>query len=103
MKKYMFLAICGLLMSAACCAQRKQIGDARTILKSGKNIEQAEKLMTDLLKDKANEENTRIYDIWLQAAGCREAVSGSEREDVCQGEGRYNQVLRFGQTHVCSC
>ena len=67
MKKYMFLTICGLLMSAACCAQRKQIGDARTILKSGKNIEQAEKLMTDLLKDKANQENTRIYDIWLQA------------------------------------
>ena len=67
MKKYMFLAICGLLMSAACCAQRKQIGDARTILKSGKNIEQAEKLMTDLLKDKANEDNARIYDIWLQA------------------------------------
>ena len=54
-------------MSAACCAQKKQIGEARTILKSGKNIEQAEKLMTDLLKDKANENNTRIYDIWLQA------------------------------------
>ena len=67
MKKYMFLVVCGVLMSAACCAQRKQIGDARTILKSGKNIEQAEKLMTDLLKDKANQENTRIYDIWLQA------------------------------------
>ena len=67
MKRYILFAICGLLMSAACCAQRKQIGDARTILKSGKNIEQAEKLMTDLLKDKANQENTRIYDIWLQA------------------------------------
>ena len=67
MKKYMFCAICGLLMSATVCAQRKQIGEARTILKSGKNLEQAEKLMTDLLKDKANEENTRIYDIWLQA------------------------------------
>ena len=67
MKKYMFFAICGLLMSATICAQRKQIGEARTILKSGKNLEQAEKLMTDLLKDKANEENTRIYDIWLQA------------------------------------
>jgi tetratricopeptide (TPR) repeat protein len=67
MKKYMFFAICGLLMSATVCAQRKQIGEARTILKSGKNLEQAEKLMTDLLKDKANEENTRIYDIWLQA------------------------------------
>ena len=54
-------------MSATCGAQRKQIGEARTILKSGKNIEQAEKLMTDLLKDSSNLENTRIYDIWLQA------------------------------------
>jgi tetratricopeptide (TPR) repeat protein len=67
MMKYTILTICGVLMSAACCAQRKQIGDARTILKSGKNIEQAEKLMTDLLKNKDNQENTRIYDIWLQA------------------------------------
>ncbi|MBQ9215367.1 MAG: hypothetical protein IJ159_01270 [Prevotella sp.] len=47
--------------------QRKQIGDARTILKSGKNYDQAEKLMTNLLKDSANLENSRIYDIWLQA------------------------------------
>ena len=46
---------------------RKQIGEARTILKSGKNLEQAEKLMTGLLKDSANLENIRIYDIWLQA------------------------------------
>ena len=67
MKKYLFLAICGLIVSSTCWAQRKQIGDARTILKSGKNYDQAEKLMTDLLKDKANEDNTRIYDIWLQA------------------------------------
>ena len=54
-------------MSVTCGAQRKQIGDARTILKSGKNFEQAEKLMTDLLKDSSNLENIRIYDIWLQA------------------------------------
>ena len=67
MKKLLILIIGGLMMSAACCAQKKQIGEARTILKSGKNIEQAEKLMTDLLKDKANEDNARIYDIWLQA------------------------------------
>ena len=67
MKKYIYLVIGGLIMSTVCCAQRKQIGDARTILKSGQNIEQAEKLMTDLLKDSANAENTRIYDIWLQA------------------------------------
>ena len=67
MKKYIIFVISGLLMSATCGAQRKQIGEARTILKSGKNLEQAEKLMTGLLKDSANLENTRIYDIWLQA------------------------------------
>ena len=67
MKKYIIFVISGLLMSATCGAQRKQIGEARTILKSGKNLEQAEKLMTGLLKDSANLENIRIYDIWLQA------------------------------------
>lgn len=48
-------------------AQRKQIGEARTYLKSGKNFDKAEKLMTDLLKDSANRENKRIYEIWLQS------------------------------------
>ena len=67
MNKILIFTIGGLMLSAACCAQKKQIGEARTILKSGKNIEQAEKLMTDLLKNKDNEDNTRIYDIWLQA------------------------------------
>ena len=67
MKKLLIFTIGGLMLSAVCCAQKKQIGEARTILKSGKNIEQAEKLMTDLLKNKDNENNTRIYDIWLQA------------------------------------
>ena len=32
-------------------AQRKQIGEARTILLRGKDFAKAEKMMTDLLKD----------------------------------------------------
>jgi len=48
-------------------AQRKQIGEARTYLKSGKNFDKAEKLMTDLLKDSANLNNRRIYEIWFQS------------------------------------
>ena len=56
-----------ILLSVVCVAQRRQIGDARTILKSGKNLDKAEKLMTDLLKDSANLENPRIYDVWLKA------------------------------------
>ena len=56
-----------ILLSVVCVAQRRQIVDARTILKSGKNLDKAEKLMTDLLKDSANLENPRIYDVWLEA------------------------------------
>lgn len=61
----MAIVLIGFTVSAG--AQRKQIGEARTILKSGKNYEQAEKLMTNLLKDSANRENKRIYEIWLQS------------------------------------
>jgi hypothetical protein len=55
------------MMAIACLAQRRQLQEARVILKSGKNFEQVEKMMTDLLKDTANQENTRIYDFWLQS------------------------------------
>jgi len=54
-------------MSLSAQAQRRQIGEARTILKSGKGFDKAEKLMTDLLKDSANRDNKRIYEIWLQS------------------------------------
>ena len=59
------VAVCLWVLSAS--AQRKQIGDARTILKSGKDFAKAEQLMTDLLKDSANRDNKRIYEIWLQS------------------------------------
>ena len=59
--------ICCMVITIACLAQRRQLQEARVILKSGKNFEQAEKLMTDLLKDTANQSNTRIDDFWLQA------------------------------------
>jgi len=56
-----------LMATLSVCAQRKQIGEARTYLKSGKNFDKAEKLMTNLLKDSANRENKRIYEIWFQS------------------------------------
>lgn len=70
-------------MSAPMSAQRKQIGEARTILKSGKNLEQAEKLMTDLLKDSANQQNVRIYDIWLQSVE-KQYLVGNEKMYIKQ-------------------
>ena len=56
-----------IMLALSASAQRKQIGEARTYLKSGKNYDKAEQLMTNLLKDTANQQNKRIYEIWLQA------------------------------------
>jgi len=65
MKIIIIMILCFTVSAAS--AQRKQIGEARTILKSGKNYDKAEKLMTDLLKDSANRDYKRIYEIWLQS------------------------------------
>ncbi len=59
--------ICLIMIILNAGAQRRQLQDARTIIKSGKNFDKAEKMMTDLLSDSSNVENTRIYDMWLQS------------------------------------
>ena len=61
------MTTCLMVLAAVGYAQRRQIGDARTILLRGKEFDKAEKMMTDLLKDTANQNNKRIYDVWLQA------------------------------------
>lgn len=48
-------------------AQRRQIADAELLLKKGKDYAKVEKMMTNLLKDSANQNNMRIYDVWLEA------------------------------------
>lgn len=48
-------------------AQRRQIADAEALLKKGKDFAKVEKMMTDLLKDSSNQNNLRIYDVWLES------------------------------------
>ncbi len=48
-------------------AQRKEIGQARTFIKSGKNLDKAEQLMRNLLKDSANRENEKIHVVLCDA------------------------------------
>ena len=48
-------------------AQKRQIAEAENYLRSGKNFDKAEQLMTRLLADSANQQNPRIYSLWLQA------------------------------------
>lgn len=55
-------------MSVLCAAQKKELAQARTYLKSGKELEKAEKLMTDLLqKDSVNRQNKKIWLTWLES------------------------------------
>jgi uncharacterized protein YxeA len=48
-------------------AQKKEIGQARAYIKSGKDYDKAETLMTNLLKNAENRKNPRIYETWYDA------------------------------------
>lgn len=62
-----FLTIIFLFLALQATAQRRQLQEARVILKGDKDYDKAEKLMTNLLKDSANLDNPKIYDMWLLA------------------------------------
>ena len=58
-------------LALACCtayAQKKELSQARTYIKSGKDYDKAEKLMTDLLaKDSASRQNIKVYATWYES------------------------------------
>ncbi len=61
------------MMAIPVCGQsapkkvRMDIDKAKTYIKSGKDFDKAETLMTDLLKDSANHDNIKIYATWFDA------------------------------------
>ena len=58
------------MSAVGCMAQRRQLQEARLILKGDKDYDKAEKLMKALLNDSTHLEyrdNPRIYDMWLQS------------------------------------
>lgn len=59
-------------------AQRKEMSQARSYLKSGKDFDKAEKLMTDLLRDSANRHNPKIYLLWYEAVA-KQYEAGNEK------------------------
>ena len=70
-KKQHVVALSLLLMITPCLiwAQKKELNQARSYIKSGKDkdLENAERLMTDLLKDQKNKDNKKIYLTWYDA------------------------------------
>lgn len=83
-----FLVLAAMAFSAS-PAQRKELSLARTILKSGKRVEEAEKLMTNLLKDTVNRTNKRIYALWyesvlMQYQAVNEKLYMKQKQDTAQ-------------------
>ena len=70
MKFRTIIIILSLMSAVGSMAQRRQLQEARLILKGDKDYDKAEKLMKALLNDSTHLEyrdNPRIYDMWLQS------------------------------------
>lgn len=55
------------MMTPCLRAQRKELSQARSYIKSRKNYDKAEQLMTGLLADSAMRSDKRIYQVWFEA------------------------------------
>ena len=79
MKKLHALALLFLIILTPCCyAQKKEISQAKTIVKSGKNLAQAEQQMRKLLKDSVNQQNIKVWVILTEAVR-GQYLAGNER------------------------
>ena len=66
-QKILFSTLLLTMITTGLWAQKKELSQARTYIKSGKDYDKAEKLMTDLLKNPENRKNAKIYDTWYDA------------------------------------
>lgn len=65
--KRLFLSVFVVCLSLLATAQRKNIDQAQALIKSGKNLDRAEKLMSDLLKDSAYRHNHKVWTTLVDA------------------------------------
>lgn len=98
MKRQKTIALLLLLLMITPClrAQKKELSQARSYIKSGKDFDKAEKLMTDLLeKDSANRQNIRIYEVWFDAV-TKQYEAANEKLYLKQ---QYDTAAFFNLTH----
>lgn len=86
-----------LLVPALVPAQKKELSQARTYIKSGKDFDKAEKLMTDLLTNPENRDNERIYLTWyesvmLQYQAANEKLYLKQKYDTAAFYGLINRM-----------
>ncbi len=93
MTKQLTTALLLLLMITPCLtwAQKKELNQARSYIKSGKENElrNAEQLMKGLLKDQKNKDNKKIYATWFEAVqglyrAANERMYLKQKQDTAQ-------------------
>lgn len=95
MYRFITFVCLSLLFSYAVHAQKKEMAQARSYIKSGKNLDKAEKLMTDLLAgDSLNRENPKIHEL-LYLAVRKQYDAGNEKLYLGQ---RYDTASLFNLT-----
>ncbi len=67
MKRTIIAAIFLIAFLPCMNAQKKEMDQARTFIKSGKNLDKAEKMMSQLLNDSANRKNEKIWLVLFDA------------------------------------
>jgi len=94
-KIIVFTMTAALLLAESAQAQKKDISQARTYIKSGKDLDKAEKLMTNLLaKDSLSRHNRKVWKTWYDAV-MAQYVAGNEKLYLHQ---KYDTVAFFGLT-----
>ncbi len=103
MKVNRFILITGFLITVlTVSAQKKEIHQAEDILKTGKNQDKAEKLMTDLLKIPEHRENIKIYAMWYktvlaQYEAANEKIYLKEKYDTAKFFGLTQHLFEVAQ------
>ncbi len=95
MKKLTTLMLLLLLITPCLMAQKKELSQARSYIKSGNNLDKVEQLMKELLaKDPANKTNHKIYLTWYEAV-LKQYYAGNEKLYLKQ---KYDTASMYQQT-----
>ncbi len=78
MRRIICLFLIVIMSTCIVYAQKKEISQARDFIKKGKNLQQAEEMMTNLLKDSANKTNDKIW-VTLFEAVKKQYEQGNEK------------------------
>ncbi len=91
------------LIALSAMSQKKELNQAEDFLKKGTNLEKAEKLMTDLLKQPEHLQNKKIYLMWYKLVTAQYEVANeklylNQKYDTAQFFGLLQRMYQVAET-----